>query len=86
MSDIILTIEGRRIAVSEGITVAAALSRCGQDICRYSVTQQPRTAFCGMGICQECRVTVNGMRRLACQTLCQHGMHIERSGDEPSAM
>ncbi|WP_181574740.1 2Fe-2S iron-sulfur cluster-binding protein, partial [Serratia quinivorans] len=50
--------------------------------CRISVTGQPRAAFCGMGICQECRVTVNGLRRLACQTLCQPGMRIERTENE----
>lgn len=79
MSQILLTIDGQRILVPESFTVAAAISLSGLDICRYSVTQQPRAAFCGMGICQECRVTINGQRRLACQTLCQSGMCIERS-------
>lgn len=79
MSQIRLTIDGQSTLVPDGFTVAAALSLSGLDICRYSVTQQPRAAFCGMGICQECRVTINGQRRLACQTLCQSGMCIERS-------
>ncbi|MEX0495839.1 2Fe-2S iron-sulfur cluster-binding protein [Raoultella terrigena] len=39
----------------------------------------PRAPFCGMGVCQECRVTANGRRVLACQTLCLPGMNIERS-------
>ncbi|WP_205416526.1 2Fe-2S iron-sulfur cluster-binding protein, partial [Escherichia coli] len=47
-----------------------------------SVSHQPRAPFCGMGVCQECRVNINGLRRLACQTLCQAGMRIERSDDE----
>ncbi|OMQ23074.1 (2Fe-2S)-binding protein [Serratia oryzae] len=74
-----LTVDGQSILVSDGCSVAVALSLSGLDVCRYSITQQPRAAFCGMGICQECRVTINGQRRLACQTLCQSGMHIERS-------
>lgn len=78
MSQILLTIDGQRVLVPEGFTVAAAFGLSGEDICRYSVTQLPRAAFCGMGICQECRVTINGQRRLACQTLCQSGMCIER--------
>ncbi|MFZ1874650.1 (2Fe-2S)-binding protein [Serratia sp. D1N4] len=78
MSQVLLTIDGQRVLIPEGFTVAAAFSLSGQDICRYSVTQQPRAAFCGMGVCQECRVTINGQRRLACQTLCQSGMCIER--------
>jgi succinate dehydrogenase/fumarate reductase-like Fe-S protein len=30
-----------------------------------------------MGICQECRVTIDGQRRLACQTSCSAGMQVE---------
>jgi len=37
-----------------------------------------RAPFCGMGICQECRVTIDGLRRPACQTLCRDNMQIER--------
>ncbi|QGH59527.1 (2Fe-2S)-binding protein [Serratia proteamaculans] len=77
-----LTLNGESLCVPEGLSVAAALSLSGLDSCRISVTGQPRAAFCGMGICQECRVTVNGLRRLACQTLCQPGMRIERTENE----
>ncbi|CAI0693077.1 (2Fe-2S)-binding protein [Serratia ficaria] len=77
-----LTIDGERRRVPAGISVAAALNLSGQDRCRLSVNQKPRAPFCGMGICQECRVTINGLRRLACQTLCQPEMRIERIGDE----
>ncbi|HCI6741169.1 TPA: (2Fe-2S)-binding protein, partial [Klebsiella variicola subsp. variicola] len=45
-----------------------------------------RAPFCGMGVCQECRVTVDGLRVLACQTLCRAGMQIERSHDEHAAL
>ena len=31
----------------------------------------------GMGVCQECRVLVDGRRRLACQTVCIEGMRVE---------
>jgi len=30
-----------------------------------------------MGICQECRVLIDGQRRLACQTLCVEGMAVQ---------
>ena len=33
----------------------------------------------GEALCQECRITVDGLRVLACQTLCRAGMQIERS-------
>ncbi|AYZ32494.1 (2Fe-2S)-binding protein [Serratia sp. FDAARGOS_506] len=77
-----LSIDGEPCRVPVGISVAAALSLCGEDRCRLSISHQPRAPFCGMGVCQECRVTINGLRRLACQTLCQAGMRIERSDDE----
>ncbi|BEM32486.1 ferredoxin [Serratia marcescens] len=77
-----LNIDGDPCRVPVGISVAAALSLRGDDRCRLSISHQARAPFCGMGICQECRVTINGLRRLACQTLCQAGMRIERSDDE----
>lgn len=77
-----LSIDGEPHQVPVGISVAAALSLCGADRCRLSVSHRPRAPFCGMGVCQECRVTINGLRRLACQTLCQSGMRIERSDNE----
>lgn len=85
MKLIALTIAGQPYQVQEGITVAAALSLSGQDHCRISVSQQPRAPFCSMGVCQECRVIINGVQQLACQTLCQPGMSIESSGSARQA-
>ena len=48
---------------------------------RTSVTGQARFAVCGMGICQECRVTINGHpHQLACQVGCESGMVVETGG------
>ena len=75
MPDLIL--DGRALRVAEGTTVAAALA-LGSDGCsRTSVSGQRRAPLCGMGICQECRVTINGRRRLACQTLCENDMQVQ---------
>lgn len=72
-----ITIDGRSCEVPQGITVAAALAHAGSGITRHSVDATPRAPFCGMGICQECRVTVDGRaHNLACQTLCGQGMII----------
>jgi aerobic-type carbon monoxide dehydrogenase small subunit (CoxS/CutS family) len=49
----------------------------GMGVARASVTGQPRAPFCGMGVCQECRVRIDGRRRLACQTVCAEGMRVE---------
>ncbi|MDD0974146.1 (2Fe-2S)-binding protein [Pseudomonas sp. TNT2022 ID681] len=57
--------------------MAAALALGGDGCARTSVSGQRRAPLCGMGICQECRVNIDGRRRLACQTLCRDGMHVE---------
>lgn len=75
MPDLIL--DGQPFRVADGTTVAAALALGGDGCSRTSVTGQRRAPLCGMGICQECRVSINGRRCLACQTLCRDGMHIE---------
>ncbi len=75
-----LQINGRPLSVSAGTSVAAAL--CIADarrigMARRSVHGEARAPFCGMGICQECRVDIDGRRRLACQTRCEDGMTVE---------
>ncbi len=69
-----LDINGTRQQVPAGVTVAAAMGLFAQGVTRLSVQAEPRAALCGMGICQECRVLINGQLRLACQTLCAPGM------------
>lgn len=72
-----LMIDGRCIAVEAGTTVAAALAVAGMSGTRLSVNGQVRAAFCGMGVCQECRVTIDGRAHaLACQTLCREGQTV----------
>ena len=69
--------DGREIAVAEGTSVAAALLGAGVARFRSSVTGEPRGPVCGMGVCMECRVTIDGeAHRLACQTLCREGMEV----------
>jgi predicted molibdopterin-dependent oxidoreductase YjgC len=73
-----LVIDGRAVSVAEGTSVAAALLGCGFTTFRHSVTGEPRAAVCGMGICFECRVTIDGQaHRRACQILCREGMRVE---------
>ncbi|MGH8380082.1 (2Fe-2S)-binding protein [Pseudomonas sp.] len=72
-----LTLDGRPLHVTDGTSVAAALALGGDGCSRTSASGQRRAPLCGMGICQECRVSINGRRRLACQTLCCDGMQVE---------
>ena len=77
MSVISITIDDQRVDVNAGISVAAAIALSGNPVTRTSVTGQPRAPVCGMGICMECRVTIDGQaHQLACQILCLDGMRI----------
>ena len=75
-----LRIDGHPVQVAAGTSVAAALRigrPSGLGITRRSVTGEPRAPLCGMGICQECRLLIDGRRRLACQTTCADGMAVD---------
>ena len=72
-----ITINGRKHKVATGTIVSAALLTAGIPG-RRSSSGEPRTALCGMGICFECRATVDGVpHRRTCQLLCHAGMVIE---------
>jgi aerobic-type carbon monoxide dehydrogenase small subunit (CoxS/CutS family) len=70
-----LTVNGIRIEVRRGATVAAAISVAGQSAFRHSVSGAARAPLCGMGICFECRVTVDGRHHVrSCQLAARDGM------------
>ncbi|WP_165311664.1 2Fe-2S iron-sulfur cluster-binding protein [Vibrio ziniensis] len=69
-------VDGKAFVLDEPMSVAAALATVGDGSSRDSVSGQRRAPVCGMGICQECRVMIDGVRRLACQTPCSDGMSI----------
>jgi len=76
-----IQVDGRRVGAVAGHTVASALANAGIDMLRASVTGEKRGALCAMGVCQECRVTVDGVaHRRACMVLVGDGMRVERPG------
>lgn len=91
MADLItLTIDGRSMSIAAGSTVAAAIAVAADarnaaglasgaaGVTRRSVGGQLRAPLCGMGVCQECRVTVDSRAHvLSCQTLCAPGMDVQ---------
>jgi len=71
-----ITVNGRPVEVAEGTSVAAALEMAA-GWSRRSVLREPRAPLCGMGICMECRATVNGSaHRRTCQINCTPGMEV----------
>lgn len=74
---VLVYVDGRAVDVAAGASVIAALALAGATCTRVSVGGEPRFALCGIGQCQECRVTIDGVaHRLACQSACRDGMRI----------
>lgn len=81
-STITIHVNGKPLEVPARVTLAAALMSAGQACFRRSVTGQSRGPLCGMGICFECRVTVDGRPHVkSCQTACRPGMTVETDAD-----
>jgi predicted molibdopterin-dependent oxidoreductase YjgC len=73
----LIKIDGIKTEVSEGVTVAAALLSHGVAAFRTSVCGEERGPLCGMGICFECRVTVDGVpHQRSCMIVARGGMEI----------
>jgi D-hydroxyproline dehydrogenase subunit gamma len=76
-SAITLTVNGTPVSVPPGATVTVAVAMAAHP-CRISVTGAPRGALCGMGICFECRVMINGRSHCrSCQIFCEPGMEVK---------
>ena len=63
MSGIVLSVDGVPVEVPDGASVAAAVAHRG-PVFRRSASGQPRAPLCGMGVCFECRVRIDGVAGL----------------------
>ena len=74
-----IVVNGRACAAFEGETVHAALLAAGCRVLRKTAKSgQPRGIFCGMGVCYDCLVTINGIpNQRACMTLVEDRMEIK---------
>lgn len=75
---ITLYVNGHPVTVPDGSMVSAAVLISGASRFRRSVTGEPRGPLCGMGICFECRVTINGRpHSRSCQIPCEEAMEVD---------
>jgi sarcosine oxidase subunit alpha len=71
-----LRVNDAAVEVPDGANVAAAIARV-VDRFRRSRGGGPRAPLCGMGVCFECRVTIDGnAHALACMTPAREGMQV----------
>jgi sarcosine oxidase subunit alpha len=72
-----LTINDRLVEVEESVTVAAAVFISEIDSFRRSITGETRGPLCGIGICFECRVTIDGVPHVrSCNIVAREGMKV----------
>lgn len=74
-----VTVNGTAVEAYDGETIAAVLLAAGLwQLRRTRRRGEPRGPYCGMGVCFECLVTVDGAAAVrACLTPVTDGMRIE---------
>ncbi len=82
MGSLTFQFEGRAYQAEEGDSVASALATVGEETLGTRRSTRPRGTFCGMGVCHDCLVTIDGHRgQRACMTTLQDGMSVYREDE-----
>lgn len=72
-------VDGRPVTAHVGETVAAVLLAEGSAATRATESGAPRGVFCGMGVCFDCLIVIDGVPNTrACMTWVRDGMDIRR--------
>lgn len=76
-STVRVSIDGRAFDIAADSSVAAAVAQ--STLCfRRSVDGEPRAPLCGMGVCFECRLRIDGVDHLrSCMVAARDDMQIE---------
>jgi len=75
-----ITLDGAVVEVPDGISLAAAIAHAGQTF-RRSIGGDRRAPFCGMGVCFECRVCIDGKaHQRSCMVMVRGGMQVCTDG------
>jgi hypothetical protein len=73
-----IIVDGRPLEARLGESVAAALLRSGGRTLRRTRGGEPRGLFCGIGLCYDCLVTVDGLPgQRACMVEARAGQRVE---------
>ena len=72
-----IEVDGEPVQAFEGETIATALLASGRRVFRHTPDGHPRGLYCGMGICFDCVVEVDGESSVrSCITLVRPGMKV----------
>jgi predicted molibdopterin-dependent oxidoreductase YjgC len=79
-ASVTISVEGRPISAHPGESLASALIAVG--LWRFGESEDPacpRTAFCMMGVCQQCLLRLDGRLVQACLTPVAAGQEVTRA-------
>ena len=87
-----LVVDGQPLRAYGGESIAAALIAAGRRHARLTARAgEPRGYFCGMGVCQDCLMTVDGLLNVrSCVTPVRDGLRVDTQqglgewGDAPT--
>jgi sarcosine oxidase subunit alpha len=76
-AEVLIRVDGAVIRAPAGISLAAALLNAGIASTRRSLEGEPRGPLCGMGVCFECRVSVDSSEHVrSCLIIVRDGMEV----------
>ena len=74
-----LTLDGHTVTAYQGESIAALLLAEGYPATRTTHGGAPRGVYCGMGVCFDCLVIVDGIPNTrACTTWVREGLNVRR--------
>jgi glycine/D-amino acid oxidase-like deaminating enzyme len=74
--------DGKIFGANSGDSIAAALMGAGEKVLGCRRSGNVRGVFCGMGVCNDCLVTVNGIRGIrACMEKVRDGICVESENE-----
>lgn len=83
-----LTIDGEQVTGIEGQSLAGVIMACDRlELRRTAIAGRPRGVFCGIGVCFDCLVEVNGLQDVrACQRKARNGDVVRTRPDVASPL
>lgn len=76
---VMIVVDGEDVEAHEGESLAAALLASGRRVTRWTARNgEPRGYFCGMGVCHDCVLRVDGSPNVrGCMTAVRDGIRVE---------
>ena len=77
-----IEVNGNKIPAKRGQTIAAAILESGIRSFRKTRKNAHRGPYCGIGLCYECRMVVDGILNVrTCATLAKPGCRVQTQDD-----